>query len=71
MKRQKGFRMKYGFTFLLMSKTEVNGNGAHHLPMAENYYNLCWLNPEHKLAKILVDIYIKADPTYASKPGIK
>ena len=59
-------RLNHGVTFPLMSKIEVNGDGAHPI-----YQWLKSHNPAHPLTKILDEMFTKADPDYASKPDIK
>ena len=65
-------RLNHGVTFPLMSKTEVNGEGAHPIyQWLKSQAGFAGFNPEHKLTKILDEMFTKADPDYASKPDIK
>ena len=65
-------RLNHGVTFPLMSKIEVNGEGAHPIyQWLKSQAGFAGFNPEHKLAKILDGMFTKADPDYASKPDIK
>ena len=65
-------RLNHGVTFPLMSKIEVNGEGAHPIyQWLKSKAGFAGFNPEHKLTKILDEMFTKADPDYASKPDIK
>ena len=65
-------RLNHGVTFPLMSKIEVNGDGAHPIyQWLKSQAGFAGFNPEHPLTKILDDMFTKADPDYASKPDIK
>jgi glutathione peroxidase len=55
-----------------MSKIEVNGEGAHPIyQWLKSKAGFAGFNPEHRLTKILDEMFTKADPDYASKPDIK
>ena len=65
-------RLNHGVTFPLMSKIEVNDEGAHPIyQWLKSKAGFAGFNPEHKLTKILDEMFTKADPDYASKPDIK
>ena len=65
-------RLNHGVTFPLMSKIEVNGEGAHPIyKWLKSQAGFAGFNPAHPLAKVLDDMFTKADPDYASKPDIK
>ena len=65
-------RMNHGVTFPLMSKIEVNGDGAHPIyQWLKSQAGFAGFNPAHPLTKILDEMFTKADPDYASKPDIK
>jgi glutathione peroxidase len=65
-------RLNYGVTFPLMSKIEVNGDGAHPIyKWLKSQAGFAGFNPEHPLTKILDEMFTKDDPDYASKPDIK
>ena len=65
-------RLNHGVTFPLMSKIEVNGEGAHPIyQWLKSQAGFAGFNPEHKLTKILDGMFTKADPDYSSKPDIK
>ena len=65
-------RLNHGVTFPLMSKIEVNGEGAHPIyQWLKSKAGFAGFNPEHKLTKILDEMFTKADPNYASKTDIK
>ncbi len=65
-------RLNHGVTFPLMSKIEVNGEGAHPIyQWLKSKAGFAGFNPEHRLTQILDEMFTKADPDYASKPDIK
>ena len=65
-------RINHGVTFPLMSKIEVNGDGAHPIyQWLKSQAGFAGFNPAHPLTKILDEMFTKADPDYASKPDIK
>ena len=65
-------RLNHGVTFPLMSKIEVNGDGAHPIyKWLKSQAGFAGFNPDHKLTKILDEMFTKVDPDYASKPNIK
>ena len=65
-------RLNHGVTFPLMSKIEVNGDGAHPIyKWLKSQAGFAGFNPGHPLTKILDDMFTKADLDYASKPDIK
>ncbi len=65
-------RLNHGVTFPLMSKIEVNGDGAHPIyQWLKSQAGFAGFNPGHPLTKILDEMFTKADPDYASKPDIK
>ncbi len=65
-------RLNHGVTFPLMSKIEVNGDGAHPIyQWLKSQAGFAGFDPAHPLTKILDDMFTKADPDYASKPDIK
>ena len=65
-------RINHGVTFPLMSKIEVNGEGAHPIyQWLKSQAGFAGFDPEHPLTKILDEMFTKADPDYASKPDIK
>ena len=65
-------RLNHGVTFPLMSKIEVNGEGAHPIyQWLKSQAGFAGFNPAHPLTKILDEMFTKADPDYASKPDIK
>ena len=65
-------RINHGVTFLLMSKIEVNGEGAHPIyQWLKSQAGFAGFDPAHPLTKILDEMFTKADPDYASKPDIK
>ena len=65
-------RLNHGVTFPLMSKIEVNGENDHPVyTWLKSQAGFAGFNPEHKLTKILDEMFSKADPDYASKPDIK
>ena len=65
-------RINHGVTFPLMSKIEVNGEGAHSIyQWLKSQAGFAGFDPAHPLTKILDEMFTKADPDYASKPDIK
>ncbi len=65
-------RINHGVTFPLMSKIEVNGEGAHPIyQWLKSQAGFAGFDPAHPLTKILDEMFTKADPDYASKPDIK
>ena len=65
-------RLNHGVTFPLMSKIEVNGDGAHPIyQWLKSQAGFAGFDPAHPLTKILDDMFTKADPDYASQPDIK
>ncbi|MBR6031633.1 MAG: glutathione peroxidase [Bacteroidaceae bacterium] len=65
-------RLNHGVTFPLMSKIEVNGDGAHPIyQWLESQAGFAGFAPEHPLSKLLDEMLSKADSAYASKPDIK
>ena len=65
-------RLNHGVTFPLMSKIEVNGEGAHPIyQWLKSQAGFAGFDPAHPLTKILDGMFTKADPDYASKPDIK
>ena len=65
-------RLNHGVTFPLMSKIDVNGDGAHPIyQWLKSQAGFAGFDPAHPLTKILDDMFTKADPDYASKPDIK
>ena len=65
-------RLNHGVTFPLMSKIEVNGEGAHPIyQWLKSKAGFAGFNPEHRLTQILDEMFTKADPDYASKSDIK
>lgn len=65
-------RLNHGVTFPLMSKIEVNGDDAHPIyKWLKSQAGFAGFAPGHRLAKILDEMFTKADPDYASKPDIK
>ena len=65
-------RINHGVTFPLMSKIEVNGEGAHPIyQWLKSQAGFAGFDPAHPLTKLLDEMFTKADPDYASKPDIK
>ena len=65
-------RINHGVTFPLMSKIEVNGEGAHPIyQWLKSQAGFAGFDPAHPLTKILDEMFTKVDPDYASKPDIK
>ncbi len=65
-------RINHGVTFPLMSKIEVNGEGAHPIyQWLKSQAGFAGFDPAHPLTKIPDEMSTKADPDYASKPDIK
>lgn len=65
-------RLNHGVTFPLMKKIEVNGANEHPIyTWLKSQAGFAGFNPEHKLSKLLDEMFTKVDPDYASKPDIK
>ena len=65
-------RLNHGVTFPLMSKIEVNGEGAHPIfQWLKSQAGFAGFDPAHPLTKLLDEMFTKNDPDYASKPDIK
>ncbi|MBP3270927.1 MAG: glutathione peroxidase [Ruminococcus sp.] len=65
-------KMKFGVSFPQFSKTEVNDENAHPLfKYLQQSIPFSGFDPNHQLTPILHDMFVKADPDYASKPDIK
>ncbi|MBQ2054985.1 MAG: glutathione peroxidase, partial [Bacteroidaceae bacterium] len=65
-------RINHGVTFPLMSKIEVNGENEHPIyKWLKSQAGFAGFDPEHKLTKVLDEMFTKADKDYASKPDIK
>jgi glutathione peroxidase len=65
-------RINHGVTFPLMSKIEVNGENEHPIyKWLKSQAGFAGFDPDHKLTKVLDEMFTKADKDYASKPDIK
>lgn len=65
-------RLNYGVTFPIMSKIEVNGEGAAPLfTFLKSQKGFAGWNEGHKLAEVLDNMMSKADPNYKQNPDIK
>jgi glutathione peroxidase len=63
---------KFGITFPIFSKIEVNGENAHPLfQYLKSRKGFGGFDETHKLTPVLKDLLSKADPDYAAKPDIK
>jgi glutathione peroxidase len=63
---------KFGITFPIFSKVDVNGENA--IPLFKHLVSEKGFNgfdPEHKLASVLDNMLGEADPDYKNKPDIK
>jgi glutathione peroxidase len=63
---------KFGITFPIFSKIDVNGENASTLfEYLKNQKGFAGFDPEHKLTPILEDMLGKANPDYKNQPDIK
>lgn len=63
---------KFGITFPMFSKIEVNGEGAHPLyQYLVTEKGFAGFNDEHELSELLNNMLSSKDPEYDKKPSIK
>lgn len=63
---------KFGITFPMFSKIEVNGENAHPLyKFLKSQKSFAGFNEEHELTPVLKKMLSEADPDYENDPSIK